>query len=71
MSAKPRRNNGKLFIIAGFLDLCVGLAFSLMVGIRESWPQAFMLATGFFFVANVLFYLGIQRLAKGPSGPKP
>ena len=58
---KAPKNFLKL-IFFGVLDLFVGLAVSLYIGITQSWLLGFVLALGFFVSANVLFYAAYRKL---------
>ena len=51
-----------LFIIIGVLDLVVGLAMSVIVGMTHSWPLAMVLGMGFLITANLMFMLAMKKL---------
>ena len=48
-------------MIAGLIELVVGLVLCLIVGTQVSWPSAMMLAAGFFVSANLLFFFAMKR----------
>ncbi len=57
----PARNNFWLFLVGGFVELTIGLALSLFVGLTQSWIWGLVLATGFFITANFMFFMAYQR----------
>jgi len=57
----PPRNFWLLIGIA-VLDLIVGGALALFVGLNHSWFYAALLAAGFFASANILFVVAWQKI---------
>ncbi len=51
----------RFLMIAGLIELVVGLVLCLIVGTQVSWPSAMMLAAGFFVSANLLFFFAMKR----------
>lgn len=51
-----------IFVIAGVIELLVGLGMSVYVGTSFSWLYGGLLALGFFLSANVLFMIAIKKL---------
>jgi uncharacterized membrane protein len=51
----------RFLMIAGLIELMVGLVLCLIVGTQVSWPSAMMLAAGFFVSANLLFFFAMKR----------
>ncbi|HEY9843240.1 MAG: hypothetical protein ACAI44_10270 [Candidatus Sericytochromatia bacterium] len=58
--ASPR--NFRMFILAGALELLLGLGFSVFVGLTHSWVYAAIIAVGFFISANVMFMIAYKKL---------
>lgn len=51
----------KFLMIAGLIELFLGLALSLVVGTQISWSAGLMLAAAFFVSANLLFIFAMKR----------
>lgn len=57
----PKKITPRFLMIAGLVELLVGLILCLIVGTQVSWPSAMMLACGFFLSANLLFFFAMKR----------
>jgi hypothetical protein len=55
------KNKSRFLLIAGISELILGLILSLIVGIQVSWPSALVLAFGFFFSANMIFFFALKK----------
>ncbi|MBT9547252.1 MAG: hypothetical protein IV090_17805 [Candidatus Sericytochromatia bacterium] len=51
----------RFLMVAGLIELMVGLVLCLIVGTQVSWVSAVMLAAGFFVSANILFFFAMKR----------
>lgn len=52
-----------IFVLAGALELCLGLGFSIFVGMSHSWLYAMIIALGFFVTANILFMIAFKKIS--------
>lgn len=51
-----------IFVIAGVIELIVGLGTSIYISMTQSWTLGIVLALGFFMSANMMFMIAYKKI---------